>query len=312
MRITVDYARMMRDLILAMEGLAHALFVPRSRARYSEIDRLRREVAALGEFSCDDSASASAWAANANELRNHVLNDDPNNFLQWYVIRRTMFVGSAPFIQTELEALRSDPDWRDRWRPAITENRFGKPSTLPWYRASSGNRVHHAYHIREFERSIGTSLTSLDCVFEFGGGFGGMAHLLRSLGFHGRHVILDLPMFSALQRFYLATVLPREDREIYCVDQPSRAAELLMGNRRLMIATWSFSEVPIVVRESVARIVSQCNYFLIAFQERFEELDNTGIAASIARLAPSGTVWREWPINHLSGNRYLVGWPSTR
>lgn len=82
-RITVDYARMMRDLILAMEGLAHALFVPRSRARDSEIDRLRRDVAALGEFSCDDSASASAWAANANELRNHVLNDDPNNFLQW-------------------------------------------------------------------------------------------------------------------------------------------------------------------------------------------------------------------------------------
>lgn len=79
-----------------------------------------------------------------------------------------------------------------------------------------------------------------------------------------------------------------------------------------MIATWSFSEVPLVVRESVARIVSQCNHFLIAFQERFEELDNTGIAASMAGLTPSGTVWREWPSEHLSGNRYLMGCPSTR
>jgi hypothetical protein len=164
-------------------------------------------------------------------------------FLQWDVIRRTMFVRSGPFVRKELTALGADPDWGHRWRTAVTEDRFGKPSMLPRYRASSGNRVHHAYHIWEFERSTGTSLESLDCVFEFGGGFGGMAHLLRGLGFRGRHVILDLPMFSALQRFYLRTVLPDQDRDVYCVDEPSRAFELLAGKHRLMIATWSFSEV---------------------------------------------------------------------
>ncbi len=311
-RVAVDYADMMRDWMLALEGLMRAPFVPRSDARRSEVDQLRREVMALGAFRCDDSASASAWAENANELRNHILNDDPTCFLQWDVIRRTMFVRSGPFVRTELTALGADPDWGHRWRAAVTEDRFGKPSMLPRYRASSGNRVHHAYHIREFERSTGTSLGSIDCVFEFGGGFGGMAHLLRRLGFRGRHVILDLPMFSALQRFYLRTVLPDQDRDIYCVDEPSRAFELLAGKHRLMIATWSFSEVPAAVRESVSSLVNACNHFLVAFQERFEELDNAGIATSMSELAPISTVWWEWPINHLPGNRYLMGRPSTR
>ena len=245
-------------------------------------------------------------------LRTRILEEDPSRFLRWDVIRRTMFVGSTPFTRTELTSLGTDSAWRRRWAPAIAEDRFGHPSTLPRYRASSGNRVHHAYHIREFERTTGIAVESLDCVFEFGGGYGGMAHLLRRLGFRGRHIILDLPIFSALQRFYLATVMPQEAHHVVCVDKASKVESLLTGTRRLMIATWSLSEVPLEVRESVAPAVRECDHFLLAFQDRFEELDNSKLGEMLQRLGPDGTIWTEWPIGHLPGNRYLMGQPGRR
>lgn len=296
--------------MLALEGLVRCTTLPRSRPLADAVSRLRMEVRSLDAGSTDGLPSAEAWAANSAELRRDILERDPSGFLRWDVIRRTMFVGSGSFVRAELAALRRDGDWRTRWRDAIREDRFGDPPTLPRYRATSGNRVHHAHHILQFERASGVRMDQIDGVFEFGGGYGGMAHLLRRLGFRGTHVIVDLPMFSALQRFYLSTVLDGRMEGVHCIQDPGEVPRLLQGCRRkLMLATWSFSEVPGPARMAATPAARTCDHFLLGFQERFEELDNTSLPEAMARLAPPGIRWKAWEIPRLAGNRYLMGWP---
>jgi hypothetical protein len=239
------------------------------------------------------------------------MDEVPSNFLRWPVVRRTMFVGSTAFVREELRALRSQRDWARRWKPALIEDSFGNPPSLSRFRATSGNRVHHAYHLLQFERLTGSHISDIDCVFEFGGGYGGMARLVNRLGFRGRYVILDLEAFSALQAAYLAETLQNARADVHCVSDSEAVPSLLTGERRLFLATWSLSEVPSSIRERMQCVIAACSHFLIGYQLRFEELDNAGIASEIARVAPKRTVWQDIPISHLSGNRYLIGAPGS-
>src|SRR5690349_7350762 len=84
------------------------------------IDSLRRQIDLLPPLhTSDGSAALEQWTQNRRRLRELVLKDDPRRFLQWDVIRRTMFTGNAGYVATELKALQAAADWRDRWRPAI-------------------------------------------------------------------------------------------------------------------------------------------------------------------------------------------------
>lgn len=286
------------------------------RALWSQ---LRAEVERLPAPAPESASAAEAeWLGFLGRMRAHLLDDDPRAFLRWPVVAHTMFVTFAPFVLTELRLLRAG-DWRGRWRSAIAESDVGHPPRYPLYPASSGNLIHYAYHLALFEQRTGVSLADLDCVVEFGGGYGGMCRLLHRLGFNGRYVIFDLPYFSALQRYYLRSnglaVAPPADLAasgagIACVsdvDDLRRVTERIGdGRKALFLATWSLSEAPLAVRQRVLPLTDGIGNVLVGYQERFGEIDNRAFFADWRGARPDLT-WRADPIPHLPGNVYLYG-----
>jgi hypothetical protein len=107
------------------------------------------------------------------------------------------------------------------------------------------------------------------------------------LGFTGKYLIFDLPYLSALQQFYLRSLgIPVHSVEsfksaksgVLCISELEQLAKVLSrnpaANHSLFIATWSISEAPIYVRESVLSLASQFYSYLIAYQAQFGEVNN--------------------------------------
>jgi hypothetical protein len=262
--------------------------------------------------------SERIWLSNLNRLRELVLKEDPREFLRWDVVNSTMFIAFAHYISTERNYLKRRPDWNTRWRKAIKESCVGHPTPYLFYPASSGNLIHHAYHVAQFEEKTQVQIDQLDFVFEFGGGYGSMCRLFYNLGFRGSYVIFDLPLFSALQTYYLKTLaLPVRSRTeflksrmaIVCLSDIQDLKTLLEDHleaKNLFIATWSISETPVHLREIVLPLVSNFYSFLIAYQDRFEEVNNLEFFDQWQE-AMRHVIWHNLRIQHIPGNHYLFG-----
>jgi len=265
--------------------------------------------------------SEAAWFRNMNRLRELVLKQDPRNFLRWDVVSRTMFVSSASYIPTELKYLKRHNDWNTRWRSAINESSVGHPLPYIFYPASSGNLIHHAYHVAQFENKTPYKISDMEFVLEFGGGYGSMCRLFHNLGFRGKYVIFDLSSFSALQTYYLKTsgfeVLSLADSVksntgISCISDIEALRNVLEEQLQLKVAnkmfvgTWSISESPMSLRAMVLSLVSDFHSFLIAYQDRFEEVDNLSYFGDWKENVDE-VAWHSWQIDHLPRDNYLVG-----
>lgn len=315
---------MLRTAIRKMLGLLFwRPLPPPSSAEARALQELRETFAQLPLLVTAGKPSSEAeWMGNLNRLRERVLRDDPRQFLRWDVIAYTMFVFFARYIHRELAFLKSRPDWNARWRPAISESAVGRPIPYLLYPASSANLIHHAYHLAQFEHQGGGPVHEIELVLEFGGGYGSMCRLFHNLGFRGRYLIFDLRPMSALQKFYLQTLgLPvrslddfhRQLPGVYCLSELEPLQALLAGapagERSMFLATWSLSETPVSLRESVRPLVLGFNAFLIAYQDRFGEVDNLQYFSEWQQTLPL-VQWQGWPIPHLGGSRYLMGRPA--
>lgn len=267
--------------------------------------------------------SEAVWLRNMNRLKDLVLGGDLETFLRWDVIQDTMFVPLCSYVFKEFYYLRRRSDWLSRWRPAIQEASTGYPPPFPFYPASSGNLIHHAYHAAVFEELTGLKLHEMDFVLEFGGGYGSMCRLFHQLGFRGRYVILDLAPFSHLQEYFLRSIglevldtanFAHSQTGIWCGSDFRELETTLPKNshtsKSMFVATWSLSETPVRTRSIVMAYCRPFSAYLIAYQERFGELDNLKYFAELQ------TIWRDihWidlSIGHIRGSRYLLGTTST-
>ncbi len=275
---------------------------------------------ALPEMDCEHGLPTEvAWRSNMNKLRDRVLRGNPREFLRWSVIYNSMFIASAEYLRGELAYLKSRPDWGSRWRAAIREIPVGRPSVCSFYPSSSGNLIHHAYHCAVFEEQTGMSVHEMDAVVEFGGGYGSLCRLFHNLGFRGRYIVFDLAPFSLLQRYYLKTAgFPVRDADadvrdtdgIVCLSDRERLQQAVQalpsGARKMFVATWSISEVPVALREEILSVVSDFQAYLIAYQERFGEVDNIEYFEAWSRRMP-GIRAEHRNIVHLPSDWYLMG-----
>ena len=265
------------------------------------------------------SRAESAWLDNMNRLRELVLNQDPREFLRWDVIAQTMFVDDARYLATELSYLKHLSDWKTRWKPAIRESTVGRPAPYPYYPRSSGNLIHHAYHLAQFEEKTRAEIQHVDFVFEFGGGYGSMCRLIHNLGFRGKYILFDLPHFSLLQKYFLQSIGLKvhpsgweflNDKDgVKCVSDIAQLASSLAGvdcSRSMFIGTWSISEAPLVVREQIMPLLTGFKSFLVAYQDKFEEIDNS-IFFDNWKKDIRGVLWHNWPIAHAPSSNYLMG-----
>jgi hypothetical protein len=263
--------------------------------------------------------SEAVWLGNMKILRHLVLSQDPRSFLRWDVVSHTMFVTYASYIAAELRFLKERSDWNARWRRAVKESLVGLPIRYVFYPASSGNLIHHAYHVAQFEEKTKIQVETLDFVFEFGGGYGSMCRLFHNLGFKGEYIIFDLPAFSSLQRYFLrASGFPVQSAAhdsdskagIKCVSDVILLKALLRANteprKSLFLATWSISEAPVVMRGEILPLVSEFQSFLIAYQDKFEEVDNIDFFDDW-KNGRGNVIWHNWRMKHTPGNSYLIG-----
>jgi len=264
--------------------------------------------------------SQAVWASNMNRLRELVLNDNPRRFLRWDVVRSGMFVTHPLYILRELNFLRKLPDWNSRWCEAIKESLQGHPLPYPFYPSSSGNLIHHAYHLAQFEQRIRVPAQDMGCVLEFGGGYGSMCRLFHRLGFKGRYILFDLPPFSALQGYFLKSIgipvqenhtLPSMPTDVICVSDFDGLKYVLSEHIRkhtsMFISTWAISETPMHARELFLPLIAKFDFFLIAYQHRFGEMDNIVYFTDLQKRFDNQVIWQNWEIKHLPGNSYLIG-----
>ena len=260
-----------------------------------------------------------AWLSYVSRLRELVMKHDPREFLRWKVISKTMFVGNAEYIRKELRFLKSLQDWKNRWSNAIKESHIGHPPPFWLYPRSSGNLIHNAYHLAQFEKKTKMHISNINCVFEFGGGYGSMCRLFHNLNFHGKYVIFDLPHFCALQRFFLRSIgltVPSVDtfkktkNGVVCISNSEQLKTIIpnhieLGNS-MFIATWSMSETPVFLREDILSIIAKFDAFIIGYQERFGEVNNKDFFNNWMNNQ-NNIKWYNWEIEHLPNNFYLMG-----
>lgn len=284
-------------------------------------NELRAAFRCLPEFTTQNvQPSEAAWLSYVERLRELVLTYDPREFLRWDVMLRTMFVDFASYTALELKYLKLHKEWNTRWRVAIEESQVGHPFPCLIYPCSSGNLIHQAYHLAQFEDKTQTRVSDMNYVFEFGGGYGSMCRLLFNLGFQGTYVIFDLPPLSELQRYYLQslglTVHPmvgsgKSRRGVVLLSDLQQLSIELSSNHiteqdSMFIGTWSISETPLSVRSSILSFTHQFGSFLVTYQDKFEEANNS-VFFSEWQDSNRGILWRNWEIAHLPGNYYLVG-----
>jgi hypothetical protein len=257
------------------------------------------------------------WVQFREEVRRIFSEQDPRNFLRFGIIQHTMCVTNSGAVVRELPALRFSAKW-PLFRKAVVESPVGNPIRFIYHPESSGNLLHHCYHILRFEEATGANAAKMDLVVEFGGGYGSMCRLFHRLGFKGRYFIYDLPEFSAIQRYFLKSLnLPLrdpaqgvEESGIYLFSdfaQIQRAIDAQpIPPASAFVATWSLSESPIELRDRFLPLVKPFSYFLIAFQDRFEDVDNRVYFEDFRNTTPEVT-WKPKALRHLPCNNYLFG-----
>ena len=282
------------------------------------IDQLRRTISENVKDVLDKTTIDDTWCKNINKFCELVLTSDPKEFLQWDVILRTMVVGNADFVRDELNFLKSLSDWKGRWLNAIEESLVGNPTLYDDFPSSSGNLIHQAYHLAQFEKKTGMDISQASFIFEFGGGYGSMCKLVHNLNFKGRYVIFDLPPLSALQSFFLnmnriSAISYNEYLEInsngvICVSEFEQLKTIISDNRNIsdavFIANWSLSESPINLRHSILPLVRSFKAFLVAYQGLFGDIDNVKFFEEELVNANKNIKWHNWKIKHLSNQRY--------
>ena len=97
------------------------------------------------------------WSKHETRLAYLAIHDNPRRFLRWDVIQYTMFA-TRDAIKLELAYLKSLPDWKSNWKPILEESHVGHPPPYWRYPRSSGNLIHHAYNVAQFQEKTKMSV----------------------------------------------------------------------------------------------------------------------------------------------------------
>lgn len=193
------------------------------------------------------------WQARNAALEDAVLPRPPRDFIRHPSVLHSMFVG-ARYARHELPALVARHG--DRLRELLDEDAVGEPPTIPGHDGTyetSSNLVHHLHHLTRYEEATGARLAEAATVVEWGGGYGSMARLLRRLVPPQTIVVVDTPLFTAIQWLFLSAVLGPDEVDLGDGSEvragavtlvPVTRAEHLAVDADLFLSTWARNESP--------------------------------------------------------------------
>ena len=220
------------------------------------------------------------WADHRLSIREHAMSGNIEEFLRWSTIQATMYVGDAPYIKTEAEALFNDD--AERWQTAIREPYVGNAIPLPWLDWANSNLIHQAYHLYIWERETEKKIDELKTIIELGGGYGALALVARRLGFTGKYMILDFPEMHILQEYFLGSC----DVEFDAItEQPKSGCDLY-------IALYSLAEIPMKDRHKFLPYYTKS--ILAAYGYIYDGIDNKKYFQELAKTYPKS----KWDYKH--------------
>lgn len=127
------------------------------------------------------------------------------------------------------------------------------------------NRIQHMAHL-VINGWTPEKLAQLDTIVELGGGIGDMADIIYKLGFRGKYVIYDFPEVGAIQKWY------HDQLGHTNIVHTSDVNDLFDAD--LMIGTWSFTEMPLDLRNEIMSKIGQTKNWLIAYSNEIFGIDN--------------------------------------
>ena len=230
--------------------------------------------------------SGNEWQEYVQEIAKAFRGGNPSSFLR--TLKNVVHPKHIGLSSRYLDNLRAQTIWREVLSEACVESRFGDPFIDPSLPKASPLLIQHCFHLYKVLETARTPLNRLGSFFEFGGGYGSVARLLKNLRFEGSCVIYDLPHMTLLQQFYLKNVF-RDRLETdpgflgnisWLSGDPTsetvaRAVRSAAESRpSVFSATWSLSETPIELRNSFLPLISEFDFVYIAYQPTFDGVDN--------------------------------------
>jgi len=261
---------------------------------------LKDAFAALEPMS-DEAPPRYTWERHRWEMRRHVRRDPIAGFLNWPTVTATMFAGETPFIRSELEALRAQPDWAIPWRPAIADSGIGNAPRMSGDTSTNANMIHQAFHLMMWNKATLKELRDLETITEFGGGYGAMCLIASRLGFRGTYRMVDFPEMRLLQTYYLS------QHELGCTVE---FREVIGPPRSdLLVACYSLSEVPLEDRKPLlgdGRADHAANSYLFAMQDKWDDVDNLDWVRQFTMWDRDDLLWSIFPMVR-PGHWYAMG-----
>jgi hypothetical protein len=306
------FSRVINEVKYWLQG---ALIPPPSQRIYKLIDHLRKEMEGLPELPIPTSGAEAEWLDNRKSVREFFRKRDPRQLFSCDTLTKTMVVGDAPYTSDELAQLRADPLWSTRWESLLAEPLELKPQQHFLLPSTSGNTIHHTYHIKTFEEKTKLLINDAKLIIEFGGGYGNLCRLIHKLGFTGKYIIFDLPEFSLIQEFYLGVnglevqklggnPKTKESQIFSSSDIDELISEVSHENIDLFLATWSLSEVPLGLREKLIPFIRNSQNCFFAYQDKFQDVDNLPYFSKLGNRL--GFESWECEISFLPGNHYQI------
>lgn len=259
------------------------------------------------------------WQENTKTIETFFIQKFSFSFLRNQILKRTMFAHlpkEATNIQKYL--LKEQYSIKNILR-YIRENSVGAPILNDFEFATSGNSIHHFYHIAKFEKEVGVQFTDCTSVVELGGGYGNFAKITKRIAPDITYTIIDIPIFSFIQLVYLRTIFGKDKVRLYdanigivsgCINLvPFHEADVVSLAEKfpqqpdVFVSTWALSES----NDATQKLMQELDYFkakylLIAYQK---ENDTFRYAEAIRDKIPSYTASYNEETAYLTDNYYL-------
>jgi hypothetical protein len=131
----------------------------------------------------------------------------------------------------------------------LHETAVGNPYISVDRYMASDVTVGHLFHLAMYRKTTGNDLPARGTIVEWGGGYGNLARMVKTIHPACTYVIIDTPILSHIQHFYLGfftkTVIYDGTIRQGCVNLvPLNHLEQLSMDADMFISTWALNESP--------------------------------------------------------------------
>ena len=198
---------------------------------------------------------------------------------------------------------------------ALEEDPVGDPALCSGDPLTSSTAIHHLFHLERLRAATGVRVGDARVIVEWGGGFGGFARTVRrtATGAPPAHVIIDLPLVSALQWTYLSTVFGEDHVDLALSAGhvpapgritlvPSHLAFDLDLRADVFVSLWGLSETSADTQDDVAASgFYGARHLLLAFQDDGPDTPDASRIGALGQAAGG----RVEPVGVLANSAYV-------